>query len=44
MTECEDEVYLYSTEFLSLALIWHGFHDAIKEADGDRIYGTGGFC
>ena len=37
MTECEDEVYLYSTEFLSLALIWHGFHDAIKEADGDRI-------
>ena len=37
MSECEDEVYLYSTEFLSLALIWHGFHDAIKEADGDRI-------
>ena len=36
ITECEDEVYLYSTEFLSLALIWHGFHDAIKEADGGQ--------
>lgn len=34
---CEDEVYLYGTEFLSLSLIWHGFHDAIKEGDGDRI-------
>ena len=33
----EDEVYLYATEVLSLSLIWHGFHDAIKEADGDRI-------
>ena len=33
----EDEVYLYATEVLLLSLIWHGFHDAIKEADGDRI-------
>lgn len=33
----EDEVYLYATEVLSLSLIWHGFHDAVKEADGERI-------
>ena len=33
----EDKVYLYATEVLSLSLVWHGFHDAVKEADGDRI-------
>lgn len=33
----EDEVYLYATEVLSLSLIWHGFHDSVKQADGDRI-------
>ena len=32
----EDEVYLYVTEVLSLSLIWNGFHDVEKEADGDR--------
>ena len=41
MTECEDEVYLYSTEFLSLALIWHGFHGKLMET---AFYGTGSFC
>lgn len=34
---CDDEVLLYATEVLSLGLLWHGFHDAVKEADGDRI-------
>lgn len=24
-------------EMLSLGLIWHGFHDAIREGDGERI-------
>ena len=32
-----DKVYLYAMEFLTLALVWHGFHDAIKEGDGNRI-------
>lgn len=32
-----DGVYLYATELLSLGLLWHGFHDAIKEGDGERI-------
>ena len=35
--ECDDGVYVYATELLSLSLLWHGFHDAIKEADGDRL-------
>ena len=34
---CDDHVYVYATELLSLGLLWHGFHDAIREADGDRI-------
>ena len=37
VAECDDGVYVYATELLSLSLLWHGFHDAIKEADGDRI-------
>ena len=32
-----DTVYLYATEIITLGLLWHGFHDAIKEGDGDRI-------
>ena len=32
-----DSVYLYATDFMSVGLIWHGFHDAIKEGDGDRV-------
>lgn len=32
-----DGVHLYAREVLSLGLIWHGFHDAIREGDGDRI-------
>ena len=29
--------FLYASEVLSLGLLWYGFHDAIKEADGERI-------
>ena len=32
-----DGVYSYAVEVLSMGLLWHGFHDAIKEGDGDRI-------
>ena len=33
-----DQVHLYAKELLTLSLIWHGFHDAIKNSDGDRIF------
>ena len=40
-TQCEtqynDKVHCYAVELLSLSLMWHGFHDACKEADGERI-------
>ena len=29
--------YLYATEALILGLIWKMFHDATREADGDRL-------
>ena len=32
-----DTVYLYATKVITLGLLWHGFHDAIKEGDGERI-------
>lgn len=32
-----DGVFVYAKEVISLGLLWHGFHDAIKEADGERI-------
>ena len=35
--ECQDTVHVYASDLLTLALVWHGFHDAIKEGDGDRI-------
>ena len=35
--QCGDQVYLYATELLSLSLLWHGFHDATCEGDGDRL-------
>ena len=34
---CKDRVHLYAMDLLSLSLIWHGFHDAIREGDGERI-------
>ena len=36
-TQYNDKVHCYAVELLSLSLLWHGFHDACKEADGDRI-------
>ncbi len=33
----DDKVYVYATELLTLGLLWHGFHDSIKEGDGERI-------
>ena len=35
--KCEDGVHRYGIELLSLSLIWHGFHDSIREGDGERI-------
>ena len=32
-----DGVTLYARELITLSLVWHYFHDASKEADGDRI-------
>lgn len=32
-----DGVHRYGIELLTLTLLWHGFHDAIREGDGDRI-------
>ncbi|XP_065900155.1 uncharacterized protein [Dysidea avara] len=32
-----DSVYTYATDFLTTALLWYGFHDAIKMGDGSRI-------
>ena len=31
-----DTVYLYATEVITLGLLWHGFHDAIKQGDGGK--------
>lgn len=32
-----DMSYNYATNLLTLGLVWHGYHDAIKEGDGNRI-------
>ena len=32
-----DGVYNYAVELMSMGLLWHGFHDAVKEGDGDCI-------
>jgi L1 cell adhesion molecule like protein len=34
---CTNNVLLYSSEVLSLGLLWHNFHDAIREGDGKRL-------
>ena len=34
---CEDGVHLYAVEVLTLSLLWHGFHDAVKEGDSEQI-------
>lgn len=35
--QTNDGVYLYATDLLYLGLIWHGYYDAIREGDGDRV-------
>ena len=30
-------LYFYTTELLTLALVWHNYHDSVKEGDGDRV-------
>ena len=35
--KCDDGVHLYATELMSLGLLWHGFHDAISEGNGERM-------
>jgi len=30
-------VYAYAIDFLTMVLLWYGFHDAIKMGDGNRI-------
>lgn len=32
-----DEVYEYTREVITLSLLWHAYHDAVKEGDGDRV-------
>ena len=34
---CYDFVQAYATDFLTIGLLWHGFHDAIREGDGNRL-------
>ena len=29
--------YSYAVDIMSLGLLWHGFHDAMREGDGDHI-------
>ena len=33
----KDKMFLYAREVLTLCLLWHGYHDAISEGDGDRV-------
>ena len=33
----KDMMFDYSTDLLAFCLLWHGFHDATREGDGDRI-------
>ena len=36
-TPIDDMMYNYSTDLLTFCLLWHGFHDATREGDGDRL-------
>ena len=37
LDDCIDKVCLYAMEVLTLGLLWHNFHDSIREGDGDHI-------
>ena len=34
----QDKVWCYALQVLHLGLLWHGFNNAIKEGDGNRIF------
>ena len=34
---CTDFVYAYAVDFLTIGLLWQGYHDAIRCGDGNRI-------
>jgi len=36
-TSVGNSVYAYASDFLTMALLWHGFHDAIRMGDGNQI-------
>ena len=36
-SDTTDQVLTYSSEILSLGLLWHNFHDAVQEGDGKRV-------
>ena len=36
-SSCSDGVFVYACDVLSMGLLWMGFHDAIREGDGDRM-------
>ena len=33
----DDDLHFYVTELLTLTLIWHNYHDSVREGDGDRV-------
>lgn len=35
--KCKDKVHLYAIELMSLGILWHNFHDSIKEGDDNRL-------
>lgn len=40
-TDASDRVFTYSSEVITLGLLWEDFHDAIREGDGEEY---GSFC
>ena len=34
---CDDQIYLYSCDVITLGLIWKSYHDASREGDGERV-------
>ena len=34
----DDGIQLYASEVLSLGLLWHCFHNSVKEGDGDKSF------
>ena len=36
-TPSKDGVKMYAIELFTLSLLWHSFHDAIREGDGNHI-------